>query len=376
MKNIKIKKIALYIALLQMLSSNALANNTGNTDIYDKGTNTNLNPSDNKLVYAIQNSILVYQRFNNNEFVPVSIFDDENTKTNQYGASQSDFNSRFSYLLEESLIWEEIQKYFPLSNFDNMDDAKLFYRSYFDQIGAVGCGYAAATDYVFRLFEGREQEFQKTFGFPMYYLKEDLPDYNYELFMLKFFNYYNIEKANDPELAKEFLLKDYYMKKLSTLKKKLNDYKAEGRKHFREWSAEEYFKWKEHETELLNAVDKYSEKVKKVRNNVSFHLPLDKKFGYFKEFLEQYGIIINTSVKAYAKDFNIDDIVASGGTTLHQIDEDGNIIAEVDIASHYFYVTDITDDGKIIVSSWGNMYIFDNKDADWTSKVVLSLTKK
>ena len=44
MKNIKIKKIALYIALLQMLSSNALANNTGNTDIYDKGTNTNLNP--------------------------------------------------------------------------------------------------------------------------------------------------------------------------------------------------------------------------------------------------------------------------------------------------------------------------------------------
>ena len=32
------------------------------------------------------------------------------------------------------------------------------------------------------------------------------------------------------------------------------------------------------------------------------------------------------------------------------------------------YITGLTDDNKIIVSSWGKKYIFDNSEAYWISK--------
>lgn len=39
------------------------------------------------------------------------------------------------------------------------------------------------------------------------------------------------------------------------------------------------------------------------------------------------------------------------------------------------YITDLTDDKEIIVSSWEKKYIFENNDAYWTSKILLK-TKK
>ena len=380
MKGNRVRRIALYLAIFQMLSSHALASgneNINNEDNKTRITTTTRLPGSGEVLYSIQDGKLTYKRNNGNSIDPISIFDKENIETNQYGASQVDFNARFNHIIKEQNIWREVQKYFPTSSFDSYNDAMDFYRTYFDQIGAVGCGYAAVTNFIFNLYEGRENEFQETFGFPMYLMLKDTADYNYELIMLKFFNFYNIDKAEDQEMAKENLKKTFYENKLESLKKEQKEYHAYARKEIKKWSIEEYNEWKIHDDEIEEAIEKYTEKYKKVKyNEPSYHLPLDRTLGYFSEFLAQYGIKIKTSVKDYAKKFNVGDIVASGNTTLYRLDQDGTIIGEEEIDSHYFYITDITKDGKIIISSWGNMYIFDSKSADWATKVVIQLVKK
>lgn len=74
-----------------------------------------------------------YKRYNSetNEYSAISIFDDENIKSKQYGASQLDFKTRFNTLINDPLIWDEMQKYFPYTEFGGMDQAMIFYRKYF-----------------------------------------------------------------------------------------------------------------------------------------------------------------------------------------------------------------------------------------------------
>ena len=199
MKSSRIRRIACYLALFQMFSTHALAdNNNGNfSNIVETPKNkiTMQLPKDSKVLYSIQDGKLIYQRSTDGVITPLSIFDIDNIRTNQYGASQIDFNRRFDYLIKEQKMWREVQNEFPLRDFDDYQDAMDFYRDYFNQIGACGCGYAAATNTIFQIFEGNETGFQNTFGFPMYSLLKDTPDYNYELMMLKFFQFRNIEKA-------------------------------------------------------------------------------------------------------------------------------------------------------------------------------------
>ena len=40
------------------------------------------------------------------------------------------------------------------------------------------------------------------------------------------------------------------------------------------------------------------------------------------------------------------------------------------------YITGITDDGKIIVSSWGDMYTFDDQEAKWTTRINIKTLDK
>lgn len=59
---------------------------------------------------------------------------------------------------------------------------------------------------------------------------------------------------------------------------------------------------------------------------------------------------------------------------LSETDENGNIISNENIDTHFVYVTEITDD-KIIVSSYGKKYQFENKDPRGVDKIELKLSK-
>lgn len=51
----------------------------------------------------------------------------------------------------------------------------------------------------------------------------------------------------------------------------------------------------------------------------------------------------------------------------------GNVYSK--IGSHYLYITDITDDGKIVVSSWGKKFYLDDSNALWSQKILLKKNK-
>lgn len=48
----------------------------------------------------------------------------------------------------------------------------------------------------------------------------------------------------------------------------------------------------------------------------------------------------------------------------------GNVYGK--IGSHYLY---ITDDGKIVVSSWGKKFYLDDSNALWSQKILLKKNK-
>ena len=130
------------------------------------------------------------------EYRPISIFDIENILSRQYGADQVAFQFYFEDLIKDPVIWEEMQKYFPVDNFQGIDDAMDFYENYFQLVANTGCGYAAEANIIFDIFKGKEQEFQDKFGFPMYSVDDDgNVDFNYEAMTIKLYN----DKFFNPE---------------------------------------------------------------------------------------------------------------------------------------------------------------------------------
>lgn len=345
MKKGLIRRIALNLAFFQMFSSSALASELVLVD------NSNENNA-------------IYQRYDidTNEYRKITIFDKENTFLHQYGANQGDFRSAHFYsLIKNPIVLDEMKRMFPLEEFETREEATLFYRYYFDIIAKEGCGFAVAANYVFRMFEGKEKEFYNKFGYPMYNVSYDYVDFNYEVFMLKFFNYYiesnnmlNAIKSSTMRKVCKFIIEDY------------NKQKKKHRKSFDEFkhfTSEEYHKWKEKNDIIVEQINKYKEKINKYSKvEETYGIPLDVRFGNLDKYLAKHGIKIKCKIKSL-DNLNIDDIIISDDYILYDknqgINEDRGMHME---GLHYLYVSDITIDGEIIVSSWGEKYTFTDKD--------------
>lgn len=111
---------------------------------------------------------------------PLNIYGDYNCLTRQYGGDQGVFN--YSYMKRMLLRDEAVVKIIN-ERFDKCTEEELY--NYFDSVAKTGCGYVAMTNWVFKNFEGKEDDFNNTFGYPMYNLQlcdddEFIVDYNYE----------------------------------------------------------------------------------------------------------------------------------------------------------------------------------------------------
>ena len=73
-----------------------------------------------------------YERYDSRtkEYHNISIFDDENISSQQYGANQRVFKKNFEELISNPLIWDELQIYFPESDFESHEEALLFYQNH------------------------------------------------------------------------------------------------------------------------------------------------------------------------------------------------------------------------------------------------------
>ena len=273
-----------------------------------------------------------YYRYNknNNTLSPINIFDEANLASGQYGGDQSSFHDNFEQLIQDPFIWEEMQKYFPVESFASEEEAMSFYKNYFNQIESTGCGYIAMTNAIFSNYTGREEEFESIFHFPMYEVDErGNVDFNYEKLSLMLFNEIN---AND-------IKKKYDANKLI----------------FNSVGEHGYYitnKGKDLET---GASGFDMDDMEKYLNNLGV--------DYDNSFRNRMVITgTNLTEKAIDRELysmyrkNDAVIIAAKGYDLY--DMDGNLSFKGD-EGHAMQLVGFTDEGKPIVSSWGEKYVLD-----------------
>lgn len=379
MKNKLIKKIALYIAFLELFSISAKASDNTPVDyslqtkiVFDKKAK----PKKEKflLVEDDENSPIYYILDNKTgEYCPISIFNYNNIYSKQYGANQGALSNSFNKMINDPIIFDEMQKYYPISEFKSFEEAMFFYSKYFDIIKDFGCGYAAATNFIFRIFEGREKDFYKLFGYPMYKVENNIIDFNYEYVMLEYFNFLNLKVKRNYRLIQQSMEKDFLEFQLNQYKKQ-NQIKNPSSEE--NWTQDDWNNWYAKGREINKTIDEMQEKINKAENlEINLGIDTNANFGDIYAFLKSHGILISASNINGLGTPSIDDIVASDNFDLYETDEDGCIKKVDTIDLHYIYITEIKEDGTILVSSWGNMYIFDYSDAKDTQKIVLKLSK-
>ncbi|MBP5679329.1 MAG: hypothetical protein J6X28_05860 [Bacilli bacterium] len=306
------------------------------------------------------------------EIETITIFDIGNIQSHQYGANQQDFRKHFEQLIEDPLIWNEMQKYYPVEDFESEEEAYFFYQKYFDLIYDSGCGYAAAANLIFRLYEGKEKEFEEKFGYPIYTIKNNEIDFNYEMLMLEFFNYSNLVVQKNQKLIEKSMKKSLLEFKLMQYIRK-NDYTRLGKEDIMSWTEEDWEKYHKDETERKKKIEELNEAVRNAKNEyTNFGITLDARFGYLYNFLGNHGIHVDIRMKSKFKNPSPDEIVASDGYTLYKVDMNGNLGVPKTEGDHYMYITKVEDDGDVFVSSWGDMYLFDNSTASYTEEVVIT----
>lgn len=133
----------------------------------------------------------------------LNIFGDYNLDSKQCGGNQNVLDQSYA----NKYVNDILSKYFP----DATQEEKIALLS---KGTFVGCGYTAITNFVFKEFEGKENDFYNTFGFPMYEMKYDdsmgtptfYVDYNYEPVIMDLICQKNTIQVNGENSIKQTIL--------------------------------------------------------------------------------------------------------------------------------------------------------------------------
>jgi hypothetical protein len=248
----------------------------------------------------------------------------------------------------------------------------FFYEKYFAVIADCGCGYAAAADYVFHLFEGHEKEFFEHFGYPMYTFNRGYLDFNYELFMLKFFNYsVSVGGKNDP--VRKIVLKDLYEFQMKRLSKHAS-YEGILPSNIHKWAADDWAVYGQLESERKKQYAEVKAKWEKAkRKDINLGIALTSNFGNLHKYLRQHGITSSARYSQNTKKLATDDIIAGEDLVLYALNSSGTVMGEQNTGLHYVYVVGFDTDGNLIVSSWGEKYILSNYKSICISQIRITV---
>ena len=176
--------------------------------------------------------------------------------------------------------------------------------NYLSEINSHGCGYAALVNTIFNYYLRKEDEFRETFGYDMY---DKYGDLNYDLLLVDIYTsrkkpakHESLNTDNQDDFAGEFMIN--------------HDVSSSAADHVN-ITPENYYEY------VLNGYQ------------VIVQLTNCKDFEYTKQYDSKYHAYV-MSCTPY----------------------DGN----GDPEGHAMTITGVTDDGRFIVSSWGDKYILDS----------------
>lgn len=222
-----------------------------------------------KIYEAAENHILQYGGTRNNPAF--------SGRQGQYGGRQAGPSQNADQMVDI------VRKYHP-----NWSREKI--NQYLSTLNSEGCGYVALTNTIYLIYSGREEEFERTFGFPM---RDENGNLNYNA-----------------------LITDFYTSKDNPFTSGTN-----------RWSQEKM--WESYCRDHGIKVD-----VKDINVNAQT----------YKEIAKNGQIIVGVHpVNLYKRR-------ADG--SYYQVDDRD--------AGHAMTITGVTDDGRFIVSSWGETYYLDS----------------
>lgn len=217
------------------------------------------------------------------------VFDDDGA----YGGNQS--SPRYATGERREELYDTVRQYYPNMTDEQIDD-------YLVKLEDEGCGYVAVVNTIFAAYEGREEEFERAFGFSMY---DENGDLNYDRLIVDYY-------AATDNHKKNFWGKDVINTKEDagvTDGSGTNDSK-------RKYRTELYMEARNVDVEIKNDV-------KVTPSN-------------FDDYADGYIIV------SYADGY--------------LYNEDGTPATSRPIGGHAMVITGVTDDGRYIVSSWGEEY--------------------
>ncbi len=234
------------------------------------------------------------------------VFDDEGSYGGDQGSPESELSWWWVFPSEEEKEYREIlRQYEPYSTYS---DKEL--KAVIKKLNDEGCGYVAVINTIFAAFEGREEEFEKTFGFPMY---------------------------KDGDLNFNHLLVDFYA---ATDNKDRSGEYSKNEDRLDDEDNKLFYSYKS---------DKTGRGTSQYDRDDRTHLYLDEK-GLDVKVSTDYPVTLENF-----KELSKDGYVIISFRYGNLLNEDGSVAQYIN-GGHAMVVTGVTADGKYIVSSWGGKY--------------------
>ena len=237
------------------------------------------------------------------------VFDDDGA----YGGDQGGPKSEWGFWSEKKELYNIVREYYP-----DMTDKQI--ETFLKKLNSEGCGYVAVMNTIFAAYEGREAEFEETFGFPMYY-KGDL---NYNKMLVDLYSATDNHVSSGGSDTIDFY-EDY-------------DPETEGKR-------EDYNYLKYKTGRGTNTLDR------------EYRTQL---------YLKEKGVDVKITTSIDVDLNNINDLCKDGYVVISYHDGNlqdinGNTVQYID-GGHAMTITGSTSDGRYIVSSWGEKYYIDPND--------------
>ncbi|EFR88109.1 conserved hypothetical protein, partial [Listeria marthii FSL S4-120] len=264
-------------------------------------------PSANELGWAT-----FINNFQNNKNSKAEKIPGVYSENSTYGGAQG--GPRAAYSNGDNRIADIIRQYYP-----NMSDKEI--KQYLQKLDSEGCSYVSLVNTFLDHYNGSEEDFEKTFGFPLY-------------------NIVNGEKV----INYNYLITDFYASQ--------DNHNSEG-----------FLFWQK---DTINENEDIS-----VEEGIGTSKPMRKY--RFENYMKDHGVkvdviggegflglsSINANIENYDKYHDKGAIIISVNP-IEMTEVNGeHLITE---GGHSMTVTGKTSDGKLILSSWGRKYYFDPSD--------------
>ena len=218
----------------------------------------------------------------------------------------------------------------------------------FDKINREGCGYVAMANAIFVQYHGDADAFERDFGFPMY---DENGEYNFDRLLLDIY----AETDDKYFLDEEYGMTSYTNDVLNTYKGREDEFRKEFGVPLYQNGDNTRYNPAAQQAVLDRVGDRtVVEQQKKGINYLDFenrmqHYLKEKNVPMSSQFQEMPS---TKDVKAYLKMGKSVSIIDNG---FNLYDENGNI-AHKNVGGHWMTITEVTDDGRYVVSSWGDKY--------------------